>query len=640
MKTKFLFFLMLFSSNLIAQVVNVVDFGATPNNSLDDDRDAIVNAIAACRSLSNPILLFSVGTYHINSVNGSGTYFYINDIDNLTIEGSGSTLEIMGLNYQRHVFEFLNCNNLTAQNLNIDYKEIPFSQGQVINTGSNFMDVKILAGFNPQGKAISAYAQYDDLTGQQINNNEDFGTTSWTWLDQTNNIIRVNENSHNYTIGTYMLMRHALYDGYSFILGSGCEDVVLDNITVFLAPGYPFYVTGGAKNVSFLNCKIKKKAQSFWATSTVDGAHLLDARGEIIFDNCYFENMCDDGINLHGYFHNITQSIDNKTIRVQSPNGWYTAGGYSVGDSVEFFNSNTQQSIDFNVISNISDRSGNLMTLQFENNLPSFPNGISNYKMANISILGSLTVTNSTIKGNRARGILVSTADVLIENCTFDRTMMSAILFEVSNYWNESRPGKNVIIRNNIFDDCGHFRSDTDYGIIDFGASISPTKNICNVFNDIIISFNTFIDIGVPAIYAKHIAQLEISNNKIESSDEGRNLIRYGEGQSTIVENNIGAIIDNMGSNCVTGNAVNSYELNSIRVFPNPTNEILNIIVDRQHKNLVAKIVDLTGRLLISELLLGVENSIDLRPLTQGLYVLYVKDGNKIISQQKIDKVH
>jgi len=640
MKIKYLFFwILLYSSNLFAQVVNVVDFGATPNNSADDDRNAIMNAIAACTSLSNPTLLFPVGTYHINSANGSGTYFYVNNINNLTIEGSSSTIEFMGLNYKRHVFEFQNCKNLKVTNLNIDYQEIPFSQGKVINTSSNFMDVKIFAGFNPQGKTIRAYAQYDSLTGQQINNNEDFGTTSWTWLDQGNNIIRVGENSHNYAVGSYILLRHAQYDGYSFIVGSGCLDVVLDNITVFLAPGYPFYINGGAKNVSYLNCKIKKKEQSFWATSTVDGAHLLDARGEIIFDNCYFENMCDDGINLHGYYHNIIQSIDSKTIIVQSPVNWYTAPGHSIGDTVEFFNSKTQQSIDINVISNISNKTGNSMTLQFDNNVTSFTNGISNYKIANISILGSLTVTNSTFKGNRARGILVSTADVLIENCTFDRTMMSAILFEVSNSWNESRTGKNVIIRNNTFNDCGHFRSDTNYGIIDFAASITSTDNICDVFKNISIKDNTFKNIGIPAIYANHIAQLVISNNKIESSDAGRNLIRYGKCQSTIIENNIGAVIDNMGSNCVPLTTNNSNELNSISIFPNPTYEMINIILDGQYKNPVVNIVDCAGRVLSSEQLNGVNNTIDIRSLTQGIYMLYLNDGNEMIGSQKIIKI-
>lgn len=576
MKTKCLFlWILLYSSNLFAQVVNVVNFGATPNNSLDSDTESIVRAIASCRGIANPVLYFPEGTYHLNSANMSGSiYFLINSINNLTIQGSGSTLKILGNNYAPHVFGFEYCENLNVQNLKIDYQDIPFSQGQLINKGTGFMDVKIMAGFDPEGKSINAYAPYDINTGQQINNNEDYGTTSWSWLDKTNRIIRVNENNRNYSTGSYLLLRHAMYDGYSFIVGAGCVDVILDSITVFIAPGYPFHVNSGAKNVSFLNCNIKKKESGFWATSTADGAHLLDARGEIKFDNCYFENMCDDGINLHGYFHTITQSIDSKTIRVQSAQSWQTATGYIVGDSVEFFNSNTQQSIGINVISAITNKTGNLMTLQFNNILPAFTNGISGYKMANTSILGSLTVTNSTFKGNRARGILVSTSDVLIENCTFDRVMMSAILFEVSSSWKESRPGKDVVIRNNTFDDCGHYRSDTNYGIINFGANISSTTKICNVFNNIVIKDNTFKNIGIPAVYAKHIAQLDISNNTILSSDNGKNLIRYGEGQNTVVENNIGAVLDNMGSNCVTPNAINSNEINPIKIFPNPTDEI------------------------------------------------------------------
>ena len=640
MKIKFLIFLiLLFSTNLIGQIVNVVDYGATPNNSTDDDRNAIVNAIAACRSISSPTLYFPKGTYNIISTNGSGTYFYINGINNLTIDGSDCTIEVMGLKYNRHIFEFVYCKNLTVNNIKIDYQQIPFSQGQLISKGTNYMDVKIMTGFNPQGKSINAYALYDNITGQQINDNEDFGTTSWTWLDQSNNIIRMNENTHNYAVGSFLLMRHAQYDGYSFIVGSGCKDVVMNNINVFLAPGYPFHANNGATNLTYRNCKIIKKDPSFWATSTVDGAHFTDIRGEILFDNCYFESMCDDAINLHGYFHSITQSIDSKTIRVQSPQSWYTANGYVVGDTVEILNSLTQQVIDYNVISNISNRSGNLMTIQFVKDLPAFINGISNYKMANISILGNLTVTNSTFKGNRARGILVSTADVLIENCTFERVVMAAILFEVSNSWNESRPAKNVIIRNNTFDDCGHFKTVTNYGVIHFEASITGTTKICDVFKNITIKDNTFKNIGIPAIYAKHVAQLNISNNTILSADPGRNLIRYGEGQNTVVDNNIGAILENMGSNCIVPSAISSNEINPIRVFPNPTDKILNFVVDRQYKNGVVSIMDVTGKVLISELLYGVKNTIDLSILTKGIYILFVEDGNEMISSQKLIKL-
>lgn len=158
------------------------------------------------------------------------------------------------------------------------------------------------------------------------------------------------------------------------------------------------------------------------------------------------------------------------------------------------------------------------------------------------------------------------------------------------------------------------------------------------MFNNIDIRENTFKNIGIPAIYAKHIAQLDISNNIIVSSDLGRKLIRYGEGQNTVVENNIGAILDNMGSNCKATNAVESFKLNPIKIFPNPTDEILNIIIDKQYENPIVNIVDVTGKVLIRELLSGVNNTINLSSLTKGIYILYVKDGNGVIGKQKLIK--
>ncbi|SMD32819.1 Por secretion system C-terminal sorting domain-containing protein [Reichenbachiella faecimaris] len=489
-----------------------------------------------------------MGKYHINSQDQTGTYFYIDVIDNLTINGSGSTIEVLGMNYNPNLFEFVQCKNLAVKDIKVDYQDPPFSQGTIVEAGSNFMVVQIYEGFNPDGKRIEAYAEYDSISGQMANGNERYGITDWQWEDEEKNIIRITSNYNGYKTGSWIVLRHTLYTGYSFITSTGCKDVLYENITVHVSPGYAFLGTNGAENIIHLNCRIEAK-ENFWVTTNADGSHNLDVRGTLSFDNCYFEHMSDDGINLHGYFLDVVEEFDEHSIQINGSNpSWYQAIGYRVGDTIEFIDKNALHSLGYNIISNISNKNGNSMRLQLEKPIPA--RSITDLKIANVSMVGKLRVTNSTFRANRARGILVSTKNALIENCTFERNLMWGILFDVSTYWNESKIGRDVVIRNNTFDDCGYFQSGTDYGVINFHPETATTNVRCEVFNDIEITGNTFKNIQVPAIYAQNIDGLMITDNVIESGEPGRNLIRYKYCSNVIVENNTGTEIEDLGGEC------------------------------------------------------------------------------------------
>ena len=78
-------------------------------------------------------------------------------------------------------------------------------------------------------------------------------------------------------------------------------------------------------------------------------------------------------------------------------------------------------------------------------------------------------------------------------------------------------------------------------------------------------------------------------------------------------------------------------KLNSNKVFPNPTNGILNIIDGGD--NAVANIVDLSGRVIIRRNLSGSNNTIDLSSLNQGIYIMYLVNGAQIIYKEKIVKI-
>ena len=64
---------------------------------------------------------------------------------------------------------------------------------------------------------------------------------------------------------------------------------------------------------------------------------------------------------------------------------------------------------------------------------------------------------NCIVRNNRARSILISTAgDVLIENNHFKKCTYAGVLTAGdADFWFESGPFRNIIIRDNIFEDLG-----------------------------------------------------------------------------------------------------------------------------------------------------------------------------------------
>ena len=95
----------------------------------------------------------------------------------------------------------------------------------------------------------------------------------------------------------------------------------------------------------------------------------------------------------------------------------------------------------------------------------------------NVSWQADVKLTNSSVRRNRARSILISTqGKVLLENNSFSSCTGVSLLFEGdATFWYESGPVRNVVIRSNKFSDFG--LEGTGGPIIQFTPRVSNTGN-------------------------------------------------------------------------------------------------------------------------------------------------------------------
>lgn len=235
---------------------------------------------------------------------------------------------------------------------------------------------------------------------------------------------------------------------------SGGTDVRLEDVTIHHAGGMGVIVqrTDGV-TLRRLSVTLPPGKNRF-VTTTADATHFNGCRGDILIEDCTFENMLDDSANIHGCFVRIEKQIGNKSLLCRRIHGQQR--GLIVaerGDRIRFVTSADLQSYgDAKVIS-----TRELNWDLFEVTLDKLPAGgvKPGSGIYNLTWQPNLVMRGCTVRNNRARTMLIATAgDVLVEKNHFSRSSMAGIQFEGDNgFWWESGPTRKVVIRNNEFVD-------------------------------------------------------------------------------------------------------------------------------------------------------------------------------------------
>ena len=124
--------------------------------------------------------------------------------------------------------------------------------------------------------------------------------------------------------------------------------------------------------------------------------------------------------------------------------------------------------------------------------------------------------------GNRARGLLLgSRGQMIIEDCYF-HIPGAAILFEGDgNFWFEQAGVRDVIIRNNVFENCNYGYSTWGAACIAVGTRIPNLENATEGYHrGILIENNTFRVFDPRILNLFSVEDLTFRNNTIEMTND------------------------------------------------------------------------------------------------------------------------
>jgi len=296
------------------------------------------------------------------------------------------------------------------------------------------------------------------------------------------------------------------------------DSLLFENINIYHS-GAMGLIAERSSDITMENFNVKlREGSKRMVSSTADATHFVNCKGNVVFNNCTFENMLDDATNVHGIYAKLADVVDEMTIGVKRIHSQQTGFQFATpGDTLLISDPKTLLPYKTMVVAEVQDMNEEYMLLTFTESLGE--NLVPNSGVENISWSAGMKMTNCTVRQNRARSILISTrGKVLVEDNYFSSMMAAIRISGDMNFWFESGPVEDVTIRNNTFVDlCSGGKGNVvlmlDPVIKDISKVIGYYHKNITIENNMIKTF----DKGI--VYAKSIENLVFKNNIIEQTN-------------------------------------------------------------------------------------------------------------------------
>ena len=382
-------------------------------------------------------LMFNYGFDYVSGIDLTGA-------ENVCIDGRGAALVFDGF---MENFSLQFCKNVTLKNLSIDLARKAYSRGTITGYGLNhtdadFGDLPLLSEGMPTLRVL-------------------------IWNEKERRFIAclgANRIKH-LGDGRYRLygMRHEgagdilhLTHTYHFrpsILIYEAENTALENVSIHSHCGMGV-VGHRAKDILLKGLQVVPSAGEVMSTNT-DATHFVSCAGLLRFEGCRFEGHGDDATNVHTYYHSIVKAKGNAcTALVKAPTGTHSQklDYFDVGDRIELTGVSDLAPVRIYMV---LESRPNFETMRCEYVLDGeLPGKTGAYFLADATQLPRLEFVGCAVRNHRARSVLVKTRGVLIENCSFEDVMGSAVSVAAEGWWHEGVTSENVTIRGNRIVNC------------------------------------------------------------------------------------------------------------------------------------------------------------------------------------------
>ncbi len=226
------------------------------------------------------------------------------------------------------------CANLTIRGLVIDYDPLPFVQARLtaISADRNTLDIEIFDGYPATIASPSKVEIFDPATGL-LRTSTYFGLplkqvegNRWT-LTKTANYASAGAKTYQHEqVGDIVIVNAQHQPDGSIphaLMASGCQNLVLENVTIYASPVFGFFETDCHASV-YRQCRVMLRPvdqdlapRGFRRLRSLnaDAFHSKNAGVGPQYLQCVAEHQGDDSFAINGHYHFIAGSAGD-TLRV------------------------------------------------------------------------------------------------------------------------------------------------------------------------------------------------------------------------------------------------------------------------------------------------------------------------------------
>ena len=447
----------------VSKTINVVDYGACPDDN-KNDWPAICRALAECeRSGGGVRILFPKGIYQIKVGERKSKLthaFSLSNVSDFIIEGDGAILILE--NPDVALMTLKNCQAGVIKGLTIDYKTLPFTQGAVVDVDIN-------------GKTFTFRS--DGKGGRPTDDNFAKSKTKWGVLfdresnrllkDKAPNLVPIREVSN---LGDKNLFRIvttqnvieqiavddpfamiARYNGCSTYSVNQCRQITFLNNIHYAGPAGSFGLREST-GISIVNCKIQQKEDRL-ISQNADCVHVTPSYEGPWIEGCLFEGQMDDAINIKTELVYILKAI--------SDNQFLVSAKLRVNDELSLFNPREGRLIGTcRVLEAVpmDDATKIKIDARFEN-LQIGRDKTKDMFFNDSKSNDNFVIKNNVFRNSRRYGMLIQAKNGIIEGNILENLSTGAITLQNSASWPEGFVPRNIVIENNKIRNAGFDRS-------------------------------------------------------------------------------------------------------------------------------------------------------------------------------------
>ena len=514
-------------------------------SSAEDAMPAIRAALADCALKKASTLVLPGDTLFIKPAQAFEEYQYISnndpsmkriafqlqDVKDFTIDGNGTILMFSG-----HIspFNLERCSGITVKDMTIDFKRAFVSEGKITAVGKGFFEVEFPEYYNitfREGNLVfrdennetypySNLLEFDPVRKEVAYHVHDY----WIWTESSQ-AEQVGPGRYRFhrddygdgTVGNVMAFGASYRNNPAFTL-LDCDGFNLVDVKLYNCCGMGV-IAQSSKDIELLRMDVEPAPGSDRVISiSADATHFVNCKGYIRMIDCIFRGQKDDATNVHGWYMAVDKVLAQDKLLLR----WRNSGQYGVefikpGMTLELVDSQTMETYSRMKVKEVNYLNCEYAEVTFDGILAdkTQPGDV----VAEEDCYPDVLISGCYIGNNRARGLLIgSRGKVVIEKNTF-HSPGTAILFEGDGrYWYEQSGVRDVVIRDNVFDNCMYGSATWGSAVIAVGSGI-PDKEHSRYHKNILVENNVFKGFDNRIVNLYCVDGFTFRNNKIEFSD-------------------------------------------------------------------------------------------------------------------------